>query len=168
VALVGWSASQRIDRIGEGLRSIVAVTDEVNQQGRPPHPAAAAGGSREELPPRRRPQVHRAPQEAPSENDALIKSELGRAQAENDTAKAAKLTALAETYQEYNGSFDEVVEMANAQKTDAAIYHSVWRSSPKAERMLAVSDELHEQHAARVLDEANRAAPRSGTRTSSC
>jgi methyl-accepting chemotaxis protein len=157
VALVGWLASQRIDRIGEGLRAIVAVTEEVNQQGRLRTELLRQVEAEKNFLLAGDPKYVELHKKLRRDNDALIKAELGRAQADNDTAKTTSLTALAEAYQEYNKSFDEVVEMANAQKTDAAIYHSVWRSSPKAESMLAVSDELHEQHAARVLDEANRA-----------
>jgi methyl-accepting chemotaxis protein len=157
VALVGWLASQRIDRIGEGLRAIVVVTEEVNQQGRLRTELLRQVEAEKNFLLAGDPKYVELHKKLRRDNDALIKAELGRAQADNDTAKVASLTALAEAYQDYISSFDEVVEMTNAQKTDAAIYHSVWRSSPKAERMLAVSDELHEQHVARVLAEANRA-----------
>jgi methyl-accepting chemotaxis protein len=91
------------------------------------------------------------------ENDVLIQAGIAQATQQGDTAKGTSFQTLAEAYKDYESSFDEVIEMANAQKTDAAIFHSVTRSSPKAERMLAVSDELHEQHAARVRLEADRA-----------
>jgi methyl-accepting chemotaxis protein len=158
VGLVGALAGQRVDRMGATVNAIVQVADEVNTQNRlrtellrqvEAEKNFLLAGETKYV------DLHRQLRRA---NDALIKSELARAEAQGDTTARASLQSLAEAYADYGSSFDEVVEMVNAQKTDAAIFHSITRSSPKAERMLAVSDELHEQHAARVRLESERAA----------
>jgi methyl-accepting chemotaxis protein len=157
VGLVGWLASQRIERIGDALQAIVVVTEEVNEQNRLRTGLLRQVEAEKNFLLAGDPKYVELHRKLRRENDALIKTELARAETEGDTAKVASLRALAEAYQEYGSSFDEVIEMANAQRTDAAIFHSVTRSSPKAERMLAVSDELHAQHEARVRLEADRA-----------
>jgi len=158
VGLVGWLASQRIDRIGQALRAIVVVTEEVTQQNRLRTELLQQVEAEKNFLLAGDPKYIELHRKLRRENDALIKAELARAEAQGDATKTASLRALAEAYGEYVSSFDEVIEMAQAQKTDAAIFHSVTRSSPKAERMLAVSDQLHAQHAARVTLEAGRAA----------
>ena len=157
VGLVGMLGSQRVDRVGAALQAIVTVTDEVNEQSR------LRTGLLQQIEAEKNfllagdPKYIEVHRKLRRENEALIKTELARAETQADTAKSASLQTLSEAYRDYASSFDEVVEMTNAQKTDAAIWHSVTRSSPKAERMLAVSDELHQQHAARVQLEADRA-----------
>ena len=157
VGLVGTLGSQRVDRIGTALQAIVTVTEEVNQQSR------LRTGLLQQIEAEKNfllagdPKYIELHRKLRGDNDALIKTELARAESQGDAAKTASLRTLSEAYADYESSFDEVVEMANAQKTDAAIWHSVTRSSPKAERMLAVSDELHRQHAARVQLEADHA-----------
>ena len=158
VGLVGWLASQRIDRIGEALGAIVTVTEEVAQQNRLRTELLQQVEAEKNFLLAGDPKYVDLHRKLRRENDALIKTELARAESQRDATKTASLRALAEAYDEYGRSFDEVIEMANAQKTDAAIFHSVTRSSPKAERLLAISDELHGQHAARVTLEAGRAA----------
>ena len=158
VAIVGMLASQRVDRIGEALRAIVAVTDEVDQQNRLRTELLQQVEAEKNFLLAGDPKYTELHRKLRRENDALIKTELARAEAQGDAAKTASLRTLAEAYAEYGSSFDEVMEMVRAQKTDAAIFHSVTRSSPKAERMLAVSDELHAQHVARVQVEAEHAA----------
>jgi methyl-accepting chemotaxis protein len=158
VGLVGMLATQRVNRIGTALREIVAVSREVDQQGR------LRTGLLQQIEAEKNfllagdPKYIELHRKLRRDNDALIQTSLAAATAAGDTAKAASLQSLAEDYKDYLSSFEEVLEMANAQKTDAAIFHSVTRSSPKAERMLATSDELHQQHAARVQLEAERAA----------
>jgi methyl-accepting chemotaxis protein len=158
VALVGMLASQRVDRIGDALRAIVLVTEEVNQQNRLRTELLQQVEAEKNFLLAGDPKYVELHRRLRRENDTLIKTELARSEAQGDAAKSASLRTLAEAYADYASSFDEVIEMANAQKTDAAIFHSVTRSSPKAERMLAVSDELHALHAARVELEAERAA----------
>jgi methyl-accepting chemotaxis protein len=158
VGLVGWLASQRISDIGETLTTIVVVSEEVNEQSRLRTELLRQVEAEKNFLLSGDPKYVDLHRKLRRENDALIKAELGRAGVEGDATKTASLEALAEAYREYGQSFDEVIEMAHAQKTDAAIFHSVTRSSPKAERMLALSDELHAQHEARVRLEADRAS----------
>ena len=158
VGLVGWLAGQRIDRIGEALSAIVVVTEEVTQHNRLRTDLLQQVEAEKNFLLSGDPKYVDLHRKLRRENDALIKTELARAESQRDATKTASLRALAETYAEYGRSFDEVMEMANAQKTDAAIFHSVTRSSPKADRLLAISDELHTQHAARVTLEADHAA----------
>ena len=157
VGLVGTLGSQRVDRIGAALQAIVTVTDEVNQQTRLRTGLLQQVEAEKNFLLAGDPKYVELHRKLRRENETLIKTEMTRAEAQGDAAKTASLRTLADTYEDYGTSFDEVVEMANAQKTDAAIWHSVTRSGPKAERMLAVSDELHQQHAARVTLEAERA-----------
>ncbi len=157
VGLVGLLATQRVNVIGGALREIVAVSREVDQQSR------LRTGLLQQIEAEKNfllagdPKYVELHKKLRHDNDVLIQSSLAEATAAGDTAKAASLQTLADAYKDYLSSFDEVIEMANAQKTDAAIFHSVTRSSPRAERMLAVSDELHQRHAARVQDESDRA-----------
>jgi methyl-accepting chemotaxis protein len=158
VGLVGLLATQRVNVIGRALREIVAVSREVDQQGRLRTSLLQQIEAEKNFLLAGDPKYIELHQKLRHDNDELIQSSLAEANAAGDTAKAASLQTLADAYKDYLSSFDEVIEMANAQKTDAAIFHSVTRSSPRAERMLAVSDELHQQHAARVQDESDRAA----------
>ena len=158
VGLVGWLASQRIERIGDALQAIVVVTEEVNEQNRLRTELLRQVEAEKNFLLAGEPKYIELHRKLRRENDALIKTELVRAEAEGDTGKVAGLRTLAEAYQDYGSTFDEVIEMANSQKTDAAIFHSVTRSSPKAERMLDVSNQLHDQHEARVRLEADRAS----------
>jgi methyl-accepting chemotaxis protein len=158
VGLVGALATQRVNRIGTALREIVAVSREVDQQGRLRTGLLQQIEAEKNFLLAGEPKYIELHRKLRRDNDALIQATLAEARAQGDTAKAAGLETLAEAYKDYLSSFDEVLEMANAQKTDAAIFHSVTRSSPRAERMLAVSDELHQQHAARVAAESERAA----------
>jgi methyl-accepting chemotaxis protein len=158
VALVGSLATLRVNQIGDALRAIVTVSEEVSRQNRlrtgllqqveAEKNFLLAGDPRNV-------EIH---QRLRRENDALIQAGLVQAGEAADAKKAGSFRTLAEAYKEYLTTYDEVLEMARSQQTDAAIHHSVTRSSLKAERMLAVSDELHEQHAARVRLEAGRAA----------
>jgi methyl-accepting chemotaxis protein len=158
VGLVGLLATQRVNRIGSALREIVAVSREVDLQGR------LRTGLLQQIEAEKNfllagdPKYIDLHRKLRRENDGLMQSSLADATTAGDTAKVARIQTLAEAYRDYLASFEEVLEMANAQKTDAAIFHSVTRSSPRAERMLAVSDELHQEHAARVQAESERAA----------
>jgi methyl-accepting chemotaxis protein len=157
VGLVGVLATQRVNRIGGALREIVAVSEEVSQQSR------LRTGLLQQIEAEKNfllagdPKYIELHRKLRHDNDALIQAGIAQAAAQGDTAKSQSFQTLAESYKDYESSFEEVIEMANAQKTDAAIFHSVTRSSPKAERMLAVSDELHQLHATRVRQEAERA-----------
>jgi methyl-accepting chemotaxis protein len=158
VGLVGMLATQRVNRIGTTLRAIVAVSEEVDQQTRLRTGLLQQVEAEKNFLLAGDPKYIELHRKLRRENDALIQAGIAEATQQGDTAKLASFSTLTESYKDYESSFDEVIEMANAQKTDAAIFHSVTRSSPKAERMLAVSDELHRQHAARVELEAGRAA----------
>jgi methyl-accepting chemotaxis protein len=158
VGLIGILATQRINRIGAALHAIVDVSAEVAEQNRLRTGLLQQVEAEKNFLLAGDPKYIELHRKLRRENDALLKEATTRAQRTGAAAsETAKLATLTEAYKEYESSFEEVVEMANAQKTDAAIWHSVTRSSPKAERMLAVSDELQQQHAAQVQVEADRA-----------
>jgi methyl-accepting chemotaxis protein len=157
VGLIGMLATQRVDRVGAALRAIVIVSEEVSRQNR------LRTGLLQQVEAEKNfllsgdpkyPELHR---KLRRETDTLIQAGLAQARDQGDAKKAASFKTLAEAYKEYLTTYDEVIEMAGAQKTDAAIHHSVTRASLKAEGMLAGSDELHDQHAARVNLEADKA-----------
>jgi methyl-accepting chemotaxis protein len=158
VGLVGMLATQRVNDVGTALRAIVTVSENVSRQNR------LRTGLLQQVEAEKNfllsgdpkyPELHR---KLRRENDALIRAGIEQAGRQGDAKKAGDFRALAEAYAEYLTTYDEVIEMAGAQKTDAAIFHSVTRASPKAERMLAVSDELHGQNVARVQLESGKAA----------
>src|SRR5690348_7481494 len=142
VGLVGMLATQRVNRIGDALHEIVAVSREVDQQSR------LRTGLLQQIEAEKNfllagdPKYMEIHRKLRHDNEALIQTSLAEATTAGDGDKMAKLQTLAGAYKDYLSTFDEVMEMANQQKTDAAINHSVTRSSPRAEAMLAISDEL--------------------------
>jgi CHASE3 domain sensor protein len=160
VGLIGVLATQRVNRVGTALRAIVTVSEEVNRQNKLRTALLQQVEAEKNFllsgdP--KYPELHR---KLRRETDALIQTGLAQAEEQGDAKKAASFRTLADAYKEYLTTYDEVIEMAGAQKTDAAIFHSVTRASLKAERMLGVSNDLHAQHAARVQFESDRANTR--------
>jgi methyl-accepting chemotaxis protein len=157
VGLVGFLGTQRVNRIGAAFDAVVSVSGAVDQQNR------LRTGLLQQLEAEKNfllagdPKYLEAHKTLGRENDALIKAQLAQGEVDGTELKAAS-QSLAEAYADYKTAFDEVVQMTRDGKTDAAIWHSVTRSSPKAESMLAVSDQLHKLHEARVKEESDHAA----------
>jgi methyl-accepting chemotaxis protein len=157
VGVVGYLSTQRVNRIGSAFDTVVSVSAAVDQQNR------LRTGLLQQLEAEKNfllggdPKYLEAHKTLGRENDALIKTQLAQGDVDGTESKAAS-RALAEAYGDYKTAFEEVVQMTRDGKTDAAIWHSMTRSSPKAESMLAVSDQLHKLHEARVKEESDHAA----------
>jgi methyl-accepting chemotaxis protein len=157
VGVVGYLGTQRVNRIGSAFDTVVSVSAAVDQQNR------LRTGLLQQLEAEKNfllggdPKYIEAHKTLGRENDALIKTQLAQGEVDGTESKAAS-RALAEAYGDYKTAFEEVVQMTRDGKTDAAIWHSMTRSSPKAESMLAVSDQLHKLHEARVKEESDHAA----------
>jgi CHASE3 domain sensor protein len=109
VGLVGTLATQRVNRIGTALREIVAVSREVDQQGRLRTGLLQQIEAEKNFLLAGEPKYIELHRKLRRDNDVLIQATLAEARAQGDTAKAAGLETLAEAYKDYLSSFDEVL-----------------------------------------------------------
>jgi methyl-accepting chemotaxis protein len=156
VGVVGFLGTQRVNRIGAAFDAVVSVSGAVDQQSKLRTGLLQQVEAEKNFLLAGDPKYVEIHKTLGRENDALIKAQLAQGETDGGDLKVES-QALADAYGEYKTAFDEVVGMVRDGKTDAAIWHSVTRSSPKAESMLAVSDKLHKLHEARVKDESDHA-----------